>query len=163
MRNNDILRRLRYIFDYSDSTMIAVFNKGGLEITRSDVSSWLKKDDDPDSQPCSDFVLASFLNGFINENRGKKEGAEQVAENFLPNNLILRKLKIGLNLRDDDLINLLALSSLKLGKHELSAFFRKKGHKNYRACKDQVLRNFLAGLQMKHRGKVDVEPHPVWK
>ena len=163
MRNNDILRRLRYVFDFSDSKMMAIYKEGGMEVVRADISSWLKKDDDPDFVACTDHLLATFLNGFINDKRGKREGVEQVAETYLPNNLILRKLKIGLNLKDEDLLEILSLAEVRLSKHELSAFFRKKGHKNYRSCKDQVLRNFLAGLQVKFRGEKIIQPHFVWK
>ncbi len=50
-----------------------------------------------------------------------------------------------------ELLELLKLVDFRLGKHELSAFFRKQGHKNYRACQDQILRNFLNGVQQKYR------------
>ena len=40
-----------------------------------------------------------------------------------------------------------------MSKHELTALFRKASHKNYRECKDQVLRNFLSGLQVKYRNE----------
>ena len=163
MRNNDILRRLRYVFDFSDSKMIALFKDGGQEVSRAEVSAWLKKDDDPESVVCNDQLLATFLNGFISDRRGKRQDVEQVAETYLPNNLILRKLKIGLNLKDEDLLEILSLAGIRLSKHELSAFFRKKGHKNYRKCKDQVLRNFLAGLQVKFRGEKKPVPDFVWK
>ena len=62
------------------------------------------------------------------------------------------KLKIAFNLKADETLALLALNDLEISKHELSAFFRKPGHKHHRACKDQVLRNFLQGLQLKYRG-----------
>ena len=47
MDNNDILRRVRYIFDFSDSQMIELFSLADLEVTRAQISNWLKKDDDP--------------------------------------------------------------------------------------------------------------------
>ena len=37
-------------------------------------------------------------------------------------------------------------------KPEMSALFRQPGHKNYRACGDQMLRNFLKGLTRRVRG-----------
>ncbi|MBV1932383.1 MAG: DUF1456 family protein, partial [Porticoccaceae bacterium] len=46
---------------------------------------------------------------------------------------------------------ILDLVDFTLSKHELSAFFRKPGHKHHRPCHDQVLRNFLHGLQLKYR------------
>ncbi|MDA7726128.1 DUF1456 family protein, partial [Pseudomonadales bacterium] len=32
--------------------------------------------------------------------------------------------------------------------------FRKPKHKHYRACKDQILRNFIHGIQMQYRPDV---------
>ncbi|MGB0886259.1 MAG: DUF1456 family protein, partial [Chitinophagales bacterium] len=94
-----------------------------------------------------------FLNGFINEKRGKREGEQPKPEKTLNNNIILRKLKIALNLKDTDVIDMLDLAGLKFSKHELSAFFRKPDQKQYRACKDQFLRNFLYGMELKYKKK----------
>ena len=151
MNNNDILRRLRYIFNFDDSKMITLFGLADLEVTRSQVSDWLKKEDDPAYQNCTDEQLAFFLNGLINDKRGKKEGPQPEPEKHLTNNIIFRKLKIALDLKADDILDLLKLVNLRMSKHELSAFFRKQGHKHYRECKDQILRVFLKGLQKKYR------------
>ena len=99
-----------------------------------------------------------FLNGFIEEKRGKREGPAPVPEKRLNNNAVFMKLKIALNLKAEDVLDILNLTDFKLGKHELSAFFRKPGHKHYRECKDQVLRNFLQGMQDKYRK--DITPKP---
>ena len=151
MTNNDTLRRVRYILDYDDYQMLGVFAQADYEVSREQLSNWLKKDDDPDFKPCSDTDLALFLNGLINQKRGKKDGPQVKLEERLSNNMVLLKLKIALDLQAEDVLSLLALADLRISKHELSAFFRKPGHKNYRECKDQVLRNFLAGLQLKYR------------
>lgn len=155
MTNNDVLKRIRYIFDYNDKKMIAIFSQTDCTVSREQVSQWLKKDDDPDYKNCNDQTLATFLNGLIVHNRGKREGEPPLAEKKLSNNLILKKLKIALNLQSDNVLEVLTLAGLPISQHELSAFFRKPGHKHYRECKDQVLRNFLQGLQLQHR---DDEP-----
>lgn len=152
MTNNDVLRRIRYTFNFDDAKMIAIFGLAGLEVTRAEISNWLKKDDDPDYQKCSDVILATFLNGLINDKRGKKEGPQPEPETSLTNNIIFRKLKIALNLQAEDVLTLLKRADFTISKHELSAFFRKPGHKHYRECKDQVLRYFLKGVQLKYRG-----------
>jgi uncharacterized protein YehS (DUF1456 family) len=151
MTNNDILRRIRYIFDLSDSKMIAIFNQADYEATREQISEWLKKDDDPAFKECSDTQLAIFLNGWINDKRGKREGAQPEPEKRLTNNIVFMKLRIALNLKAEDILEIMALANLRISKHELSAFFRKPGHKHYRECKDQILRNFLKGVQLKYR------------
>lgn len=150
MDNNDILRRVRYTFDFSDSKMMEIFASAGFDATRAQISDWLKKDDDPEFQTLNDNMLATFLNGFINEKRGKKEGPQPEAEKRLNNNIILRKLKIALNLKDEDMLEIFLLAGMRMSKHELSAFFRKPSQVQYRLCKDQFLRNFIQGMQKKY-------------
>lgn len=151
MTNNDILRRIRFIFDFSDSKIIDIFGLADHPVTREQVCDWLKKDDDPAYQNCSDPELAIFLNGLINDKRGKKEGAQPEPEKRLTNNSIFVKLKIALNLKSDDILKIMELTELSISKHELSAFFRKPKHKHYRNCNDQILRRFLTGVQLKYR------------
>ncbi len=151
MNNNDILRRLRYTFELNDKSMINTFAEGGLSTDREHISDWLKRDDDPAYEECPDVMLAAFLNGLINLKRGKREGDQPKPEKNLNNNIILTKLKIALNLKAEDVLLTLEFADFVLSKHELSAFFRKKDHKHYRECKDQVLRNFIQGVQLKYR------------
>ena len=151
MTYNDILRRLRYSFDYSDDKMMAIFALADHKVTREQLSNWLKKDDADDFQEIKDADLALFLNGLINHRRGKREGAQPPPEQRLNNNIIFRKLKIALDLQDNEILKIMDLTNMKLSRHELSAFFRKVGHKHYRQCKDQVMRNFIYGVQRKYR------------
>jgi uncharacterized protein YehS (DUF1456 family) len=152
--NNDILRRIRYIFDFNDDKMMAIFSQADHPVTRGQISDWLKKEDDTAYQSCNDTELAIFLNGLINHRRGKKEGPPHAPEKKLTNNIIFRKLKIALDLKNEDVLEILGLADLRISKHELSAFFRKPDHKHYRVCNDQILRNFLAGLQLKFRPEI---------
>ncbi|PIP02261.1 MAG: DUF1456 domain-containing protein [Zetaproteobacteria bacterium CG12_big_fil_rev_8_21_14_0_65_54_13] len=151
MTNNDILRRMRYAFNFDDTKMVALFALADHKVTRCQISDWLKKEDDPAFQACSDRELALFLNGLIDDRRGKKEGPQPEPEQRLNNNIILRKLRIALNLNDEAMLAILMLAGVRLSKHELSAFFRKPDHKHYRDCRDQILRNFLAGVQLEYR------------
>jgi len=151
MTTNDVLRRIRYTFDFDDATMIKMFALADLEVTRTQVSDWLKKEEDPDFQKCSDRELAIFLNGLIVDKRGKKDGPQVEPESRLSNNIIFRKLKIALNLQADEVQTLVNQGDFNISKHELSAFFRKPENRHYRECKDQVLRNFLKGVQLKYR------------
>jgi uncharacterized protein YehS (DUF1456 family) len=131
--------------------MIDLWAQADAKVTRQEISGWLKKDDDPDYVNCSDKNLAIFLNGMINKLRGKKDGPAQPPESRLNNNIILRKLKIALNFRDEDICRMMSLGGFDIGKSELSAFFRKVGHRHYRELQDQMLRKFLQGLQSNFR------------
>ena len=151
MTNNDILRRIRYVFDFNDDKMISIFQSAGSKVTRAEISDWMKSEEDDSYKKLKDVELATYLNGLINEKRGKREGVEPVPEKNLTNNAIFMKLKIALNLQAEDILEIMDLSDFRMSKHELSAFFRKVGHKHYRECKDQILRVFLKGLQMQYR------------
>jgi len=157
MKANDILRRIRYILDLDDKSVIAVFAAADKRVARVQVISWLKKDDDPDYEECSDTLFATFLNGLINQKRGRRDGPQPEPEKRLNNNAVFRKLKIAFNLQTEDILSILSLVDVSISQHELSAFFRRANHKHYRDCKDQILRNFLQGLQIKCRGQVNVE------
>ena len=162
MNNNDVLRRVRYIFDFNDDKMISLFASADCKVTRAEVSDWLKSDEDPANVNLTDKQLATFLNGLINDKRGKKEGEQPVPEKKLTNNIIFMKLKIALNLQAEDILAIMEMSDFKMSKHELSAFFRKVGHKHYRECKDQILRVFLKGLQMQYRDDSETDEGFSW-
>ena len=162
MTNNDILRRLRFILDYDDAKMIETFAMADAEVRRGHIVSWLLKEDEKSYQACNDKMLAIFLNGLISIKRGKKSGLQPKPETVLTNNLILKKLKIALKLESEDIVEVLSLSGFELSATELSSFFRKPGHRNYRECKDQVLRNFLMGLQIQLREQEKKPPNSVW-
>lgn len=153
MTNNDILRRLRYTFDLNDNTMIEIFGLGDLRVSRALVSDWMKPEDDPMFVEMFDDELAMFLNGLIIKSRGKKDGPPPMIEQRLNNNVIFRKLRIALAMKDDEVLTVLDLAGMTISKHELSALFRKPGQPQYKRCNDQLLRNFLHGLQLKHKGK----------
>lgn len=73
----------------------------------------------------------------------------------MSNNDVLKKLRVALHLRDDQIIQILKLVDFEISRTELSAVFRKDDHPNYKPCGDQLLRNFLNGLIIYMRGDKD--------
>jgi uncharacterized protein YehS (DUF1456 family) len=71
---------------------------------------------------------------------------------MLSNNDILKKLRVALQLRDEDVIKILKLVDYDITKSELNALYRSPDHPNYKPCGDQILRNFLNGLIIFKRG-----------
>ena len=151
MTNNDIFRRIRYTFDLKDNTIVKIFALADVSVTQEQVTAWLKKDEDDAFVTMKNKELASFLNGFISFKRGKREGPQPAPESQLNNNMVFQKLRIALNMKAEDILEVFDQVGLPLSAHELSAFFRKPSHKNYRECKDQMLRNFLMGIQLQLR------------
>lgn len=71
------------------------------------------------------------------------------------NNDILKKLRVALKLRNDDIIKILSHVDFQITKGALGDFFRDERHPGYVEAQDQVLRNFLNGLIIHLRGKQD--------
>ncbi len=151
MTNNDIIRRLRYIFNYNDDKMVEILASADLKVDKQLVINWLRKDEDENFVEMADVELATFLNGLINEKRGKREGPQPTPEKELNNNLVLIKLRIAMNWQYDDIVETLLLTGIKFSTTEVSAFFRKPGTKKFRWCKDQFLRKLLIGMQKRFR------------
>lgn len=70
----------------------------------------------------------------------------------MTNNDIFKKLRVALQLRDDQIEEILLLVDFRMSKGEIGNFFRKEDHEKYVECGDQVLRNFLNGLVIHLRG-----------
>jgi uncharacterized protein YehS (DUF1456 family) len=152
--NNDILRSIRYMLDLGDAKVaeLAKLADSSLQIDKDVVQRFLKKEDDAEYLNCSDRVLACFLDGLVVHRRGRNEGQPaRPIESRISNNIVLKKLRIAFELRDDDMHAIFAQAGFPLSKPELSALFRQPGHKHYRACGDQILRNFLKGLTSRLR------------
>ena len=150
MTNNDILRRLRHSLDINDTKVAEIISKTGEETSRSQVSRWLKREEEQGYKTISDADLCRFLDGLIIEKRGPRpDGTVPEPLEVLSNNEILKKLRIALNMRDEDVNAVFDKAGFVVTKAELGSFFRKQGHRNYRPCPEQVLRKFIQGLGMK--------------
>jgi uncharacterized protein YehS (DUF1456 family) len=155
MINNDVLRSIRYMLDLSDAKVIEITRLADAEfaITRDDVQGFLKKDDAPGHVACSDRVLAHFLDGLVVHYRGRDpKQPQRPVEKRITNNLVLKKLRVAFELKDGDMHDCFESAGFPVTRPELSALFRQPGHKNFRACGDQMLRNFLKGLTLRMRG-----------
>ena len=78
----------------------------------------------------------------------------------MSNNDIFKKLRVALQLNNDDIIKIMGLVNFKITKSELGAFFRSEDHPNFKPCGDQILRNFLNGLVIYKRGRKPVSDKP---
>jgi len=155
MINNDVLRSIRYMLDLSDHKVVEIAHLAdpALVIGKDDVRAFLLKDDDPGHLACSDAVLAHVLDGLIVHLRGRDESVPlRPVEKRISNNVVLKKLRVAFELKDVDMHQVFVNAGFPVSKPELSALFRQPGHKNFRACGDQLLRNFLKGLTMRVRG-----------
>ncbi len=139
---------MRYMLKFNSAKVVEICNLGGYLVTKNEIHDFLRGDEDPEFVVCPDEVVAYFLDGLIFRKRGKDENRPRPPiEVPVSNNLVLKKLRVAFQLREEDMIELIqSTGSFKFGKAELSAILRKKDHPNYRECGDQALRYFLKGL-----------------
>ncbi|RYZ74930.1 MAG: DUF1456 family protein [Lysobacteraceae bacterium] len=155
MINNDVMRSIRYMLDLGDAKVIEVMQLADADfpMVKDDLPALLKKEGEPGFAACSDRVLAHLLDGLVIYYRGRDESLPpRPVETRISNNLVLKKLRVAFQLKDADMHEVFASAGFPLSKPEMTALFRQAGHKHYRACGDQILRNFLKGLTRRFRG-----------
>jgi uncharacterized protein YehS (DUF1456 family) len=154
MINNDVLRSVRYMLDLSDARIIGIAQLSDPEfaLDRPRLLSFLKKEGEPGFEACDDRTLLHFLDGLVLHCRGRDASKPAPPiESRVSNNLVLKKLRVAFELKDADMHQIFEVAGFPVSKPELSALFRQRDHKNYRACGDQLLRNFLKGLTLRFR------------
>lgn len=156
MINNDVLRSLGHMLSLSDKTMREIAALGGASVTIEEMESYFKREDEEGFIECPQNVMGRFLNGLIYFKRGRDDSRPPLSPELPTNNVVLKKLRVAFELKDDDIVSLFELVGFQISKPEINAFFRREGHSNYRVCGDQFLRNFLKGLterELRKRGK----------
>jgi uncharacterized protein YehS (DUF1456 family) len=152
MTNNYILKNLRRALGLDDAAMIGIFRMTGRDIDPDALAALLKKEDEQGYAPCSPDCLVSFLDGLIIYKRGAREVRTEADEAGVPtNNDILKRLRIALEFKEEDMLSTFRAGGATVSRSELSALFRKKGHKHYKECGDQFLRYFLRGLAIRKK------------
>jgi uncharacterized protein YehS (DUF1456 family) len=149
MNNNDVLRSIRHVLNLSDTTIVDIFTLAQHKIDQATVANFLKDEDEAGYIACTNNLMIFFLDGLITHRRGKSDTKSADPKGIFPpltNNIILKKLRIAFDLKEDDFIELMSLADYETSKNELSAIFRKPGHKHYRECSDEFLMGFLVGL-----------------
>jgi len=141
MIGNDILRSVRYTLDLSDKQLLNLIGEGQQCVSAEQLKCYLAREDEADFDPCPDVVVAAFLNGLISARRGKRD-PQPSPETAIDNNLVLKKLRIAFELRDNDIHSMIHKVGSRLSRSELNAVFQKREHKNFKRCGDQLLVKF---------------------
>lgn len=147
VHNNEVLYRIKKALNLSEEDIVKIYALASYPIETVQIKNLLAKHQDKNFMLCSYELLGTFLDGLIAFKRGtlshKKEDDSNVE---LTNNLILKKLRIALELKEAETEIIFSLAEVEFNKQQLSALFRKETHKNFKPCSDTLLISFLAGL-----------------
>lgn len=147
MKTNDILYKVTKALNLSEADILKAYTLEGYEMDPEHLEALLKKRGDKGFELCSYEELGIFLDGLVTLKRGpspKKPSNDETVE--LTNNLILKKLRIALELKEPETEIIFGLGDATLKKQELRSLFRKEGHRNFKTCSDDLLMAFLDGL-----------------
>ena len=146
MINNDVIRSVRHMLNVHERTLIEIIALGGGTVELEQMKAYTLREEEPGFVECPQNVMARFLNGLIYFKRGRDDSRPALPPELPTNNVVLKKLRVAFQLKDDDIVSILASVGFNASKAEVNALFRKDDHPNYRTCGDQLLRNFLKGL-----------------
>ena len=153
MQNNDTLRSIRYMLDLGDVHVVDILALVSYTATREEVATWLTKEDGAGFVAMPDVAMAHFLDGLIVHRRGRDESQPpRPVETRINNNVVLKKLRVAFELKEDDILAIMTEAGFRVSKGEINALFRQPKHSNFRLCGDQFLRNFLKGMTIRLRG-----------
>jgi uncharacterized protein YehS (DUF1456 family) len=144
---NEVIFRIQKALSLSLDDIIEMYKLEHYTIEPSRIDSLIKRHQHKDFELCSYEELGTFLDGLVTLKRGpspKKSNNDEIVE--LTNNLILKKLRIALELKEAETEIIFGLAEVELTKQELKSLFRKEGHKNFKPCSDALLMSFLEGL-----------------
>jgi len=157
INTNEILYRIQKALNLTTEEMLEAYKLEAYKMDTSHLESLLKRRHDDGFKVATYEELGVFLDGLVTLKRGpspKKPNDDETVE--LTNNLILKKLRIALELKEAETEIIFGLAHVELSKQQLASLFRKEGHKNFRACSDELLMAFLDGLdEFYYTGEID--------
>jgi uncharacterized protein YehS (DUF1456 family) len=136
MNYPQVARSLRDALALTQDQMAECFNAGGQPVSADEVPELL--------EGLSKVEFVILLDGLIAVRRGPGPPRPRVQR--VNNNVVLKKLRIALNLHEEDILRIFAAGGVSLDSRELTPMFRKQGSKNYKTCSDEMLAAFFAGL-----------------
>ena len=147
MTNNYILSSIMDSLKLDKVDILKSYKLADKKITQDDVDDILREPSDEKFILLSNEGFELFLNGFISYKRGPSDKKAKKQKIYFSNNIILKKLKIALDLKDEDIIAIFEKDGLEITKSQLTAYFRRDGHINYRKCSDSLMKRFINGLK----------------
>ena len=147
MEINDILFKIKTALSLKNEEIIEAYKLADFEMSEERAISILKRKQDKGFEEATFEELGIFLDGLVLLKRGPSDKAvdeEEIVE--LTNNLILKKIRVAMELKEAELVILFALGEVTITKRQIGSLFRKEGGKNFKVCSDELLNAFLDGL-----------------
>ena len=147
MKINDILFKIKTALSLSSSELIKAYALVEYTMSQERLENILKRRQDEGYEEATYEELGLFLDGLVLLKRGANDKVvtddEVVA---LSNNLIMKKLRVALELKEAELLIVFGLAEINMNKRQIGSLFRKEGTKNFKPASDELLMAFIEGL-----------------
>ena len=131
----------------SNSELIEAYSLVDYSMKNERLENILKRRQDQGYEEANYEELGIFLDGLVLLKRGASDRVSTIEEAVaLSNNLIMKKLRVALELKEAELVIVFALAEITLTKRQIGALFRKEGTKNFKYASDELLMAFIEGL-----------------
>jgi len=147
INTNEVIYKLQQALSLSLEEIIEAYKLEEYDMDLSHLQRLLTRRQEKDFMLCSYEELGVFLDGLIALKRGKTPKKSEKKEVELSTNLILKKLRIALELKEAETEIIFGLGEVELTKQQLASLFRKEGHKNFKPCSQELLMAFIEGLE----------------
>ena len=147
MQINDILFKIKTALSLENKAFIEAYALADHKMTEERIDNILKRRQDEGYEEATYEELGVFLDGLVLLKRGpsdKEVNPDEVVA--LSNNLILKKIRVAMELKEAEMVILFALAEVTITKRQIGSLFRKEGGKNFKECSDELLMAFLEGL-----------------
>ena len=145
MHNHDLLRRLATALHLSDEDLTIMVRQAGIEASLPSPGALLLDPEEDGHQACDDATMVALLDALIVLRRGPRDGPPPESQ-ALSTNLVLKKLRIALNLHDKQMLTIFEQAGMHMSRNQLGAMFRSPNNKHFQTCSEGQLVCFLTGL-----------------
>ncbi len=145
MKPSEVIKSIKDALSLNRAQMLHIYELEEFPMSKERLDNILKNSSKKSSINATYEELGIFLDGLIQFKRGtpKKELEDDVV---LDNNLILKKLRVALNLKEHELMMIFELVDFDISKSTLKDIFRSPNHPKFKECSNTTLKAFLDGL-----------------
>ena len=145
MKPSEVIKAVKDALNLNRRQILHIYELEDYPMSLERLDKILKNRSKKNSANASYEELGVFLDGLISYKRGKRD-RELKEDVILDNNLILKKLRTALNLKEYEIEMIFELADFKISKSKIRDLFRSNGHPKFKECDDKTLKAFLEGL-----------------
>ena len=147
MKLSYIFQSLKEALNLNRKQIIHIYSLQNYQMDEDRLNAILKNPSKKGAKEPTYEELGIFLDGLFEYKRKEKPRINEDEEVILDNNLILKKIRAALNLKEYEIELIFDLADFKISKSQIRDLFRSSNHPKLKYCDDKILKAFLEGLK----------------